>query len=158
MAQSVSFDAVYQYINSVAPFETQAGFDNSGFLVGKRGDIAQGVLFALDVTDAVLDEAERLGANLIVTHHPLMFSPIHALLEDDYEGRLIMRMVRNRMGLIAAHTNLDSAPGGINDTLCSVLGLTNVSGEGYFRVGDLPQKRTFGSLVENIEKIGRAHV
>ncbi len=146
----LTFQNVYDFINACAPFDTQADFDNAGLLVGRRDEVVRGIHVALDVTDRVLDEAEAFGANLIVTHHPLMFSRIQRLLEDDYEGRLIMRMVRNHMGLIAAHTNLDAASGGINDVLAGVCGLTNVTGEGYYRVGDLPDAPAFSALVTDL--------
>lgn len=66
---------VYAFIDSLAPFESQASFDNAGLLVGDPGWEVKGIHVALDVTDRVLDEAEAAGANLLVTHHPLMFSP-----------------------------------------------------------------------------------
>ena len=126
-------------IDSVAPFETQAEFDNSGFLVGSATREVTGILFALDVTEPVIDEALSCGANLIVTHHPLMFSPRKSLTDSDYEGRLISRLIRNDLSLIAAHTNLDQAPGGINDTLVACCSLLDVTGEGFFRCGILPE-------------------
>ena len=129
---------VYDLIDHAAPFETQMESDNSGFLVGSASQAVDTILFALDVTPAVIDEAVTLGAQLIVTHHPLMFSPVRSLTDDTYEGRLIRRLVREDISLISAHTNLDQAPGGINDTLAETCGLTDVSGEGYFRCGLLP--------------------
>lgn len=141
---------VYSLIDSLAPFETQASFDNAGLLIGHPTWEVTGIHVALDVTGAVLDEAERLGANLIVTHHPLMFSARRRLTEEDYESRLICRMIRSRMALIAAHTNLDAAQGGINDTLARRLCLTDVHGEGYLRTGLLPEGMDAGTLVRHI--------
>ena len=129
---------IYDLIDRIAPFETQAEFDNSGFLVGSASQEVHAVLLALDVTDAVIDEAVSLGVRLIITHHPLMFSPIHTLTDAGCEGRLIRRLVREDISLIAAHTNLDQAPGGVNDTLAARCGLTGVTGEGFFRCGLLP--------------------
>ena len=80
---------VYDLIDHAAPFETQMESDNSGFLVGSASQIVNTILFALDVTSAVIDEAVSLGAQMIVTHHPLMFSPVRSLTDDAYEGRLI---------------------------------------------------------------------
>lgn len=129
---------VYDYIDGLAPFGTQDGFDNAGLLVGNPAWEVRGIHVAMDVTTSVLDEAITTGANLIVTHHPMMFSARKNLVETDSEGMLLCRMIRREIALIAAHTNLDMAPGGINDVLAGTLGLTNVSGEGYLRVGDLP--------------------
>lgn len=137
---------IYAFINSLAPFEAQASFDNAGLLVGDPAWQVTGIHVALDVTDAVLDEAEAAGANLIVTHHPMMFGGRKTMTEDDPEGRLLCRMIRSRMALIAAHTNLDQAVGGINDVLAARCGLTNVTGEGYFRIGDLPAGTTAAAL------------
>ncbi|MBR6029010.1 MAG: Nif3-like dinuclear metal center hexameric protein [Clostridia bacterium] len=133
-------------IDSIAPFETQESYDNSGLLTGHPDWTVKGMHFALDVTDRVIDEALESGANLIVTHHPLMFSPRKVMTECDREGVLLCRLIRERIALIAAHTNLDQAPGGINDALASRLGLREVSGEGFIRVGLLPEGMTAGDL------------
>lgn len=128
---------LFLLIDSFAPFDTQAEGDNSGFLVGSGSQEITAVLFALDLTEPVIDEAVRLGAQLIVTHHPVMFSPIHSLTDDDYESRLIRRLIRENISLISAHTNLDQASGGINDVLAACCGLSDVTGEGFFRCGFL---------------------
>ena len=141
---------IYEIINEVAPFETQSEFDNSGFLAGSPSREVSGILFALDVTEPVIDEALALGANLIVTHHPLMFTARRTMTDEDYEGRLISRMMENRISLIAAHTNLDQAPGGINDTLAALCGLTDVSGEGFFRCGFLPEPLPAAELKDDL--------
>ena len=128
----------YHLIDRIAPFDTQAEFDNSGFLVGNASQEVCAALFALDLTESVIDEAVSLGVQLIVTHHPLMFSPLRTLTDSEYEGRLIRRLVRENLSMIAAHTNLDQAFGGINDTLAACCGLNEVTGEGFFRSGTLP--------------------
>jgi len=104
------------------------------------------------VTDAVIDEAIAAEANLIVTHHPMMIEPRRNLLENDREGWLISRMVCAGISLISAHTNLDLAPGGINDVLAERCGLTDITGEGYVRCGRLPEGETVDSLVERLGK------
>ncbi len=142
---------IYLEIDRLAPFASQADFDNSGLLAGSRDWEVTGIHFALDVTRRVLDEAEAAGANLIVTHHPLMFSPRKTMTEDDYEGALLCRMIRGRIGLIAAHTNLDAAEGGTNDTLAALCGLRNTEGEGWWRVGDLPEGMTLEKLCSMLE-------
>lgn len=141
---------LYDLIDRFAPFATQAEGDNSGFLVGSASQEVTGILFALDVTEPVIDEAVSLGASLIVTHHPLMFSPVHALTDDNYEGRLIRRLTRENISLIAAHTNLDQAPGGINDTLAAACGLAGVTGEGFFRCGLLPKPMTAREFADDL--------
>lgn len=143
---------VFLAIDRAAPFATQADFDNSGLLVGSQNWEVTGIHVALDVTQRVLDEAEVAGATLIVTHHPLMFSPRKTMTEDDYEGALLCRMIRSRIALIAAHTNLDAAPVGTNETLAALFGLRNVTGEGeWWRVGDLPDGTTLDTLCTMLE-------
>ena len=141
---------VLDFINERAPFETQLGFDNSGLLVGNPQQQVTGIHFALDLTSKVIDEAIAEGANLIVTHHPVMFSPIKRLVETNYEARLLCRLIRSNISLIAAHTNLDQAVGGCNDTLAQTICLTNVVGEGFVRVGTLPQPMTVQELASSI--------
>ena len=140
----------YLLLNKIAPFETQAEFDNSGLLVGSPTAKVSCVLLALDVTESVIDEAVSLGAQLIITHHPLMFSARRQLTDEDYEGRLIRRLVREDISLIAAHTNLDQAPCGVNDTLAELCGLTEVTGEGFFRCGVLPEAMTASACAEEL--------
>lgn len=143
---------VYDFINERAPFDTQLPFDNSGLLVGNAQQEVTGVHFALDVTPAVIDEAVAAGANLIVTHHPLMFSAIKRLVEPAYEATLICRLIRAGISLISAHTNLDQAPGGVNDTLAGAIGLHNVTGEGFLRVGELPAPMSAAALADHISR------
>ena len=143
---------IFNLIHTVAPFDTQQEWDNSGILVGSPAQEVSSILFALDVTQPVIDEAVALGAELIVTHHPLMFSAIHALTDETYEGRLILRLARENISLISAHTNLDQASGGINDTLAALSGLVEVSGEGFFRSGFLPEPMTVRAFADLLEE------
>ena len=143
---------IYDLIDRTAPFDTQMESDNSGFLVGNVSQEVNSILFALDVTPAVISEAVSLGAQLIVTHHPLMFSPLHSLTDGDYEGRVIRRLVREDISLISAHTNLDQAPGGINDTLAGLCGLTGITGEGFFRCGQLDTPRPAADYAEELRR------
>ena len=128
---------LYAEIDQIAPFASQEEWDNSGLLIGSACDPVSGVLFALDITQPVVTEALSLGVSVIVTHHPMMFSPRRRITDDDMEGKLIQLLVRNKISLISAHTNLDRAPGGTNDTLASLCGLTSVSGDNFFRSGFL---------------------
>ncbi len=143
---------IYDLIHSVAPFDTQWEGDNSGLLIGSPSQEISSILFALDVTEPVIDEAVAVGAELIITHHPLMFSPIRSLTDVSCEGRLIRRLIRENISLIAAHTNLDQASGGINDTLAVLCGLTDITGEGFFRSGILPEEMTARSFADLLAK------
>lgn len=137
---------VYAYINHCAPFDTQLDFDNAGLLTGTMAQEVTGIHVALDCTEGVLTEALERGANLIITHHPLMFHARKRLTEEDAEGRLLCRLIRERVALIAAHTNLDRAVGGINDVLAEVCGLCDPIGSDFLRVGTLQAPLTAGAL------------
>ncbi|MBR4230305.1 MAG: Nif3-like dinuclear metal center hexameric protein [Bacteroidales bacterium] len=103
--------------------EYQEDYDNSGFLVGDGEAECTGVLVALDLTSDVLREAERLGMNLIVTHHPFIFGGLKRITDRSEAGRMVMDMVRQGVATYAAHTNLDNLPDGVNGILCKKLGL-----------------------------------
>lgn len=141
---------IFALVDKAAPFDDQAEFDNAGFLVGQAGQEVSCILLALDVTEPVIDEAVSLGAQLIITHHPLMFVPRKSLTDEDYEGRLLCQLVRNGISLIAAHTNLDKAPGGINDVLAERCGLLEITGEGFLRFGSLPAPVTASSYASEL--------
>ena len=110
-------------LNTFAPFDTAMDTDNVGLLVGRAQQEVRTVLVALDVTPGVIEEAKSLGAQLIVSHHPLMRSPCRDLIEEDREGVLLAGLIRAGLSLIAAHTNFDKAAGGVSDALVAALGL-----------------------------------
>ncbi|MFR9620195.1 MAG: Nif3-like dinuclear metal center hexameric protein [Rikenellaceae bacterium] len=112
-------DAIEQF----APLSTQASYDNSGLIVGRPSMLVGGVLLAVDLTEEVLSEALEEGCNMIVTHHPIIFSPLKRLNSASYIERCVERAIRHDVAIYAAHTNLDSAVGGMSWRLGSVLGL-----------------------------------
>ena len=133
-------------VNGIAPFELAEEWDNVGLLLGRRSAPVTRVLVALDLTQEAVNEAKALGAQAIVTHHPIMFSARKRVTDDDREGRLMLDLAAAGIAHIAAHTNLDSAPGGVNDTLMAAMGAENIRGEGFVRAGDLPGGMTLGRL------------
>lgn len=138
---------VLALLDEMLPPEVAESYDNVGLLCGRADAPVDKVLCALDATEAVVDEALRLGAQLLVTHHPILFHARKSLREDDAEGRLLARLVRGRLSLIAAHTNYDNAPDGVNDQLAERLGLLNVRPlENGLRVGDLAKPLTVQAL------------
>ncbi len=96
-------------IAEVAPPTTAAAWDNVGLQVGDAEAVVDTVLVTLDVTAAVVDEATEAGAQLIVSHHPLIFDPLTSVLADDITGRLVIRLLGAGISLYAAHTNVDAA-------------------------------------------------
>ena len=129
---------IYTVLDEFAPFETQAGFDNAGFLVGRGDREVSRVLAALDITDEVIEEAKRLGAQLIVAHHPLVFDPIRSVTDDSLTGNKLLQLAENGIAAICAHTNLDACEGGVNELLAQTLGLCQLEqlhGDGEDRFG-----------------------
>jgi dinuclear metal center YbgI/SA1388 family protein len=124
-------------VDRLAPFGLAEPWDHVGLQVGAAGDelpcggagradVAPVLLVALEVDDRVLDEAARLGARVIVSHHPLIFDPLESLSDDTEAGRLALRAAREGVAVIAAHTSLDKARGGMADVIAELLGLEAV--------------------------------
>ncbi|MBR0169355.1 MAG: Nif3-like dinuclear metal center hexameric protein [Bacteroidales bacterium] len=105
--------------------EYQEDYDNAGFLLGDRNVECRGVLVALDLTEAVADEAVEQGLNLIVTHHPFIFSGLKRITNGSETGRTVMNLIRNGIAVYAAHTNLDNLPDGVNGILAERLSMRN---------------------------------
>ena len=126
----------------LAPRPLAADWDNVGLLAGRADREVRKILVALDITEAVVEEAEPMGADLIVSHHPLIFHPVRSVTDRDPAGRLLLRLVEAGLSAVCMHTNLDAAGGGVNDALAAALGLEEaapVSEGGIERVGTLPE-------------------
>lgn len=115
---------IYDFLDEWAPFSTQMDFDNAGLLVGSRETPVCRVLVALDATEPVIREAGRRRCQLIVTHHPVLFHPVRALTPEDGTAVKLVALIKKDLAVISAHTNLDIAPGGVNDVLLERLGLS----------------------------------
>lgn len=110
-------------IERFAPLGLQESYDNSGLIVGRPDDQVRRALIAVDVSDQVMDEAEREGCDLILTHHPIVFHPLKRFNSSGYVERCVERAIRTRTALYACHTNLDSACGGMSWRLARMLGI-----------------------------------
>lgn len=119
----VTVKEISDYFETLVPNSMKMDFDNVGFLVGDGSKRVHKVLVVLDITDAVIEEAIAWGADLILSHHPLMFSMKNASTDDPI-GRKLVRILGAGMSAICLHTNLDAVSGGVNDALLSVLGIT----------------------------------
>ena len=117
---------ILKYIETIAPKYMKEDWDNVGLLCGSRNTPVTKILVALDPFEGVCDEAEDWGAELIVTHHPLIFHAPKAITDDTSIGRCILKLCAAGISAINAHTNLDCAPGGVNDVLAKTLGLENI--------------------------------
>lgn len=114
------------FLHQWAPPSTKLDYDNVGLLVGNPGQEVNRVLTCLDTTLEVVEEAIDKGCQLIVSHHPLIFKSIDRINPTDEQGRIIYKLIRNDLSLIAAHTNLDAALDGVSFVLAEKLGLENL--------------------------------
>lgn len=128
---------IYDYINSIAPYDTQEEWDNSGHLVGDFRQEVKKVVMALDATKEVCAFAKDIGADLVLTHHPVIFKPVSDVLSDS----AVYALANSGISALCAHTNFDVAADGINENLAKVLGLQNTyrSDDDFTVFGDLEQ-------------------
>jgi dinuclear metal center YbgI/SA1388 family protein len=143
---------ILQFVETLAPRAMKMDWDNVGLLCGSRSTPVTKVLVALDPFEHVCKEAAQWGADVIVTHHPLIFRPLPNITDETTIGRGLMTLIRHDISAINAHTNLDQAPGGVNDVLAKTLGLKNVQvvnpcgttaeGQpwGLLRMGEVPEQ------------------
>lgn len=154
----VTVEEVYRSVDALAPFALAEEWDNAGLLAGSPRQNVTGILCALDLNFSVIDEAVRLGANLIVTHHPILFRGRKNLREDEPEGRMLCSLVRNGIALIAAHTNFDNASPGVNDALAARLGLRELAELPQGMRMGAPEERTLGAFRDRVERALNAPV
>ncbi len=142
------------FLDGVAPYSTALDFDNVGLLIGNPQCDVKGILVALDCFDEVIDRAEDLGANLIITHHPIIFNPLKNILSDSLQHKLI----RKNISVISLHTNLDFAEGGVNDALAEAIGLYDTeaveSHDGVLlRLGTLDEPEDPYSFAKHLKEV-----
>ena len=151
-------DALEQY----APLPLQDSFDNAGLQIGLTAEQeVTGALLCLDVTEAIVDEAERMGCNLIVAHHPLLFRGLKSITGRSYVERCVVKAIQKGIGIYAAHTNLDNAEGGVNYRIAEKIGLASLSfleikpgmtaGAGV--IGELSQEMDEVDFLEHVKSL-----
>ena len=143
-------EKILTFLNEYCPFELAEEWDHAGLNVGRKEASVQKVLVALDADQKAIDAAVRMGADLLLTHHPMHFDPLPALTDEDLVGARMLNLAENRIAHIAVHTNLDAAEGGVNDCLADLCGLKERE---VFcslgRMGDL--QTTFSSLAKQLK-------
>ena len=117
---------ILKYIETLAPRSMKMDWDNVGLLCGSKATPVTKILVALDPFENVCNEAAAWGAELIVTHHPIIFEAMKSVTDETSIGRGLTTLIRHGISAINAHTNLDCAPGGVNDVLAQALGLQNI--------------------------------
>lgn len=132
---------ILQFFEALAPFDTQAQWDNSGFLTGDKNSDVSRILVCLDVTRRELEYAKKNNCGLIVSHHPVIFKAKKSFTAGDVPFDAAV----NGISIISLHTNLDKASGGVNDTLCEILGfpfkkIPAPVSDGFLNIVELPEK------------------
>lgn len=137
---------IYDYINSIAPFENQESWDNSGFLVGDFKKEVKTAVLCLDATKAAADYCASINADLLVTHHPVIFGGLNKLLK----GSAVYTLAENNIAHIAAHTSFDKSLCGINFNLAYILGLENVKAvpDSFIVTGELLQPMSIDDFAQ----------
>ena len=158
------FEDVINELEMIAPVATQEEWDNSGVQIAFRGSGIRKIMTALEITDEIVSEAIEKGADLIVTHHPLIFGSLESIDSAQIEGQYILDLIRNNISVYSSHTPFDMCEGGNNDYLASELGLGNIEGftvkkDGILvkdmigRTGYLPEVMSLGELTEIVAGI-----
>jgi dinuclear metal center YbgI/SA1388 family protein len=124
---SVKIHDILSYLQELAPPQLQEAYDNSGLLVGNAHQICTGVLVCLDSIEEVVDEAVATGCNLIVAHHPIVFSGLKTLTGETYIEKVVIKAIKNDIAVYAIHTNLDNVLEGVNGVMANALGLINTT-------------------------------
>jgi dinuclear metal center YbgI/SA1388 family protein len=134
---------ILDYLWTVAPEEGKESWDNVGLLVGRCGAAVTKVIVALDITPSVIQEAIDLGAQLIVSHHPLIWDTYRHVNDSVFQQDKVLQLAENHIAAICMHTNLDEAADGVDDTLVETLGLTAQAHLAEGKIGhicELPQE------------------
>lgn len=141
---------IYEFLNTIAPYDTQCPWDNSGLMTGSLEGETESIMLCLDCTNDVIEQAVANNCKLIISHHPVIFSGLKAVEADTP----VYNAIKNDITVISAHTNLDMADGGVNDVLCEKLGIKNTQklfaeGVPLMRMGDAEYDSAieFASLV-----------
>ncbi|HHZ13652.1 MAG: Nif3-like dinuclear metal center hexameric protein [Caldicoprobacterales bacterium] len=131
-----SVERVAQLMDDIAPIKWAEEWDNVGLLLGYRGAKVERLMVVLDISPAVVEEAVKKNVDMIIAHHPLIFSPLKRIVDDSLVGRLILPLASHNIAVYCAHTNLDMTMGGVDDTLARLLGLNKIN---YLNLDDAKQ-------------------
>jgi len=116
---------ITNYLESIAPLSLQELYDNAGLITGNKNTEITGILVTLDTIPEVIDEAIEMNANLIISHHPIIFKGLKKINGNNYIEQTIIKAIKNDIAIYAVHTNLDNISEGVNSILCNKLGLIN---------------------------------
>ena len=148
---------VISTLEQFAPLPLQESYDNAGLQIGLTEADVSGVLWCLDFTEAIVQEAIDKGCNMIVSHHPLLFHGLKQIGDSDYVQRAAVMAIKNDIAIVSMHTNLDNVEGGVNSEIARRLGAEGEVTEGLF-VGELAQPLSAEEYIYNVKKIFNAGV
>lgn len=117
---------IKSFLEGMAPLAVQESWDNSGLQIGCSDKDIHKVMVCLDLTEAVLDEAEAIGADLVISHHPLIFKGLKSISGSTYQERCVRKAILSDIAVYSAHTSLDNILGGVNHKIASLLGLSSL--------------------------------
>ncbi|WP_417235422.1 Nif3-like dinuclear metal center hexameric protein [Arthrobacter sp.] len=147
-------------VEELWPASLAEDWDAVGLVTGRLEQPIRRVVFAVDPTLAVVRDAVERGADLLITHHPLLLRGVKTVAADQFKGEVIHELIENHCALLTVHTNGDSAVGGVSDVLADIFGLTNVTPlvkapeglpeEGIGRVGTLPSALSLGDFASRV--------
>ena len=126
MLPNMKLKDIKSFLEGMAPLTVQENWDNSGLQIGCSDKEIRKVLVCLDLTEAVLDEAESIGADLVISHHPLIFKGLKSIAGNTYQERCVRKAILSDIAVYSAHTSLDNAFGGVNHKIASLLGLSSL--------------------------------
>lgn len=152
---------VMDFLQELAPAELAEDWDNTGLMTGSRKRKVSRILVSLDPTADALNKAAEIRADLLVTHHSLVFKGLKRVTDDDIVESRVCTAISKGISVISAHTNLDYADSGVNAQLASVLGLSNLEmlGHGPGRVGLLKEKLGLETFINHVKaSLGISHV
>ena len=162
---------IKSFLEGMAPLAVQESWDNSGLQIGCSDKDIHKVMICLDLTEAVLDEAEAIGADLVISHHPLIFKGLKSISGSTYQERCVRKAILSDIAVYSAHTSLDNILGGVNHKIASLLGLSSLrwldsgesaetlagtcAGSGSGLIGELPQPVPVEEFLHSVkEKFG----
>ena len=154
---------IIKIMEEFAPINLKEDFDNVGLMVGDKEKEVKKILLSLDCTLEVIEEAKEKDIDLIITHHPLLFRKPSSITTDTLTGKKIIELIKNDISLYSSHTNLDSASGGLNETIVNILGyeskeLIEVNrnarneNEGLGRIIKLDKEISLDDLVKQVKE------
>ncbi len=153
---------ILDLLEKFAPERLAEQWDNPGLQVGSYSQVIKKIYLSLDPTMKSLVSAAGQGAQMLLTHHPLIFSPISRLDVSVYPGNVLVEALKSQISVVAAHTNLDLAHGGINDILADALGLEHIEilkesvvmdNAGLGRIGDLPKPDKLSIVAKRVKEV-----